>query len=521
VSAPAPPALSVVVPAFDEAAHVRGHLVRILHALARIGRPFEILLVDDGSRDATAAEAEAVAREDDRVVVLRHATNRGKGAALATGCARARGDLLAFLDADLEIAPEEIAPLLARMERDGADLAVGSKYVPGAVQRRPWRRLALSRVYLAVTSVLFRLPIRDTQTGLKLLRRDLAAKIVPAIVTTRWAWDVELLLLAHRLGARIVAGPVTVDFDGAGARIGLRGFLASGLDTARAFLRDRGLAAYGPALARARGTSRPGRPAPVAVVTGDDLGMSAGVDRGLVEAAAAGRLTAASWLADGPTAVDAAARVRAAAPDLDVGVHLDLAPRGVARFLLGSWLGVPSTRALRASVRAQIARARVLGLHPTHVDAHRHAFLWPRVYRACAAEARAQGLIGIRQPTPVGAWRCGAGGAGLCKGVLLAATGLGRRGIPHAYGLAAPAGIVDAAQVVRWARRGRWPRALLARPFEIVAHPSAGPDDVPYGERGVDRAADAATLAGLPGLLAARGVRLVAFPALPVPRRGR
>ena len=285
--------------------------------------------MDDGSRDATAAEAEAVAREDDRVVVLRHATNRGKGAALATGCARARGDVLAFLDADLEIAPEEIAPLLARMERDGADLAVGSKYVPGAVQRRPWHRLALSRVYLAVTSVLFRLPIRDTQTGLKLLRRDLASKIVPAIVTTRWAWDVELLLLAHRLGARIVAGPVTVDFDGAG-----RPHRAPRVPRLRARHRARlpprprpRRLRPGPRAGRAAPRA-PGGPRPVAVVTGDDLGMSAGVDRGLEEAAVAGRLTAASWLADGPDAPPRPRRAcRAAAPDLDVGVHLDLAPR--------------------------------------------------------------------------------------------------------------------------------------------------------------------------------------------------
>jgi hypothetical protein len=310
-----------------------------------------------------------------------------------------------------------------------------------------------------------------------------------------------------------------VDFDGVGARIGWRGFLASGLDTARTFLRDRGLAAYGPALARARGVRRPGRPAPVAVVTGDDLGMSAGVDRGVVEAAAARRLTSASLLAHGPTAADAVACLRRTVPDLDPGVHLDLAPDGVLPFLVGSLLGVPSTRDLRAAVRSQVRRARALGLRPTHLDAHRHAFLWPSVYRACAAEARAQGLVGIRQPTPVGALRCGAGPLGLAKGVFLAATGIGRRGIPHAYGLAAPAGIVDAAVVARWARRGRWPRALLSRPFEIVAHPATGPADVPASERGPDRDADAATLAGLPADLARMGVRAIGFPALRTPPR--
>src|SRR2546422_257013 len=138
------PALTVIVPAYEEAAHVRENLLAIATAVEALGRPFELLLVDDGSRDATAAEAEAAAR-----------------------------------------------------------------------------------VYHAVTAMLFRLPIRDTQTGLKILRRDVARAIVPAIRTRRYAWDIELLVLAHRAGARIVSGPVNVDFGRRGVRIGPAGFLAS------------------------------------------------------------------------------------------------------------------------------------------------------------------------------------------------------------------------------------------------------------------------------------------------------
>src|SRR5205085_7302861 len=102
--APTAPALSILVPAFDEAAHVREHLGRITAVMAASGRSFEVVLVDDGSRDATVAEAQAAAAADARIRVVRHERNEGKGAALATGCREARGDVLVFLDADPEIA---------------------------------------------------------------------------------------------------------------------------------------------------------------------------------------------------------------------------------------------------------------------------------------------------------------------------------------------------------------------------------------------------------------------------------
>ena len=502
--------LSVIVPAFDEAPHVRAHLARICAAMTALGRPFEVLLVDDGSRDATAAEADAAALTDPRIRVLRHARNEGKGAALASGCGGARGGVLVFLDADLEIAPEQVGPLLARLEADGADVAVGSKYAPGASQRRPLHRVLLSRLYLVVTSVLFRLPIADTQTGLKLLRREIARAVVPAIRTRRWAWDIELLVLAHRLGARIVSGPVAVDFLERGTRIGWRGFLASGVDTLATFVRDRGLGAYGaairkaraPARARARGVTPRGARVEI---TGDDLGLSPGVDAGLLDAACAGSLTAVSLLVDGPTAASAAAAWRARAPAARLGVHVDLAPGSLGRYLVRAGLGLTSPSSVRAAVRDQVARARSLGLSPAHVDAHRHAFFLPHVYRAFAAEAAALGIPRVRRPTPRGALRCGDGIAGFAKGLVLAFAGVFTRGVPRAYGLATTAGIADAAEVERWLARPRLPRALREGSLEIVAHPATRDDDVPASDRGLARRADAERLRTLPARLERRG----------------
>jgi dolichol-phosphate mannosyltransferase len=530
-ASPYAPQLSIVVPAFNEAGHVREHLRRITAVVESLGRPFEVILVDDGSRDATAAEADAAARDDARIAVVRHGANEGKGAALATGCRAARGDVLVFLDADLEIAPESIGPLLARMDADGAGVAVGSKYVEGSRERRPLWRAMLSRLYLAVTSVLFRLPIRDTQTGLKALRRDVADAVVPALRTRRWAWDVELLVLAHRVGARIVAVPVTVDFRRPGVRIGWRGFLDSGLDTLAVFLRDRGLAAYGRVAKTARraGRRRDSRAGPRVVVSGDDLGLSHSIDRGLLAAARDGRLSSVSFLVDGPTSESAAAALCAMRSPPDVGVHIDFAQGRLFRFLARSIAGLVSRRELRDVVRSAVASARSRGLSPSHVDAHRHAFFLPSTYLVVAHEARRLGIRSIRWPRPAGSLRCGAGLAGLVKGAVLSAAAFASRGSARAAGLACPDGIVDAAVATRWVRSGCWPRSLSRSVVEIVAHPIEGieghgdalDDELPVAERGLDRAADARALVELRDGFARLGVRALDFSTLGAARRPR
>jgi predicted glycoside hydrolase/deacetylase ChbG (UPF0249 family) len=508
------PEVTVVVPAWEEAPHVRGHLERIASALEGLGRPFEVVLVDDGSRDGTAEEARRAAAADPRVRVVSHERNLGKGAALATGCAEARGDVLVFLDADLEIAPEEVGPLLARMAAARADVAVASKWLPGAAQRRPLHRVLLSRAYQATTALLFRLPIRDTQTGLKAMRRSLAAALVPAIRARRWAWDLELLLLAHRAGARIAQAPVSVSFLERGTRIGLRGFLRSGVDTLATFARDRGLSAYGAAAAAARGRRPRPRRATALLWSGDDLGLSPSVDRGVVAALARGDLSSASFLADGPTAEAAAALLAREAPAADVGVHVDLARGGLLRFVAGTALGLVPGSAVRAEVRRQVALARSLGLEPSHADAHRHAFLAPAAYRAFAREARASGLRAVRRPVPAAGPRAGRGLAGLAKGLVLLAAGLATRGASRAAGVASPDGVVDAAEAERWAKAGRVPRAVRGRRVEVIAHPAEGPDDVPASERGIDRAAEAARLRGLAARLSALGARATDFRSL-------
>ena len=195
------PRLSLVFPVFDEEDNV-GPLLEAALALApRLASPFEIIVVDDGSRDRSAAIVEARCRSDPRVRLLRHPANRGYGAALRSGLRAARGELVFFTDADLQFDLAELATLLA--QADAFDLVVGYR----APRRDPWRRRALARGHRLVVRALFGLSVRDIDCAFKVFRRPVIEALplasIGAFVNT------ELLLRARRAGFRIREVPVT------------------------------------------------------------------------------------------------------------------------------------------------------------------------------------------------------------------------------------------------------------------------------------------------------------------------
>jgi glycosyltransferase involved in cell wall biosynthesis len=153
------------------------------------------------------------------------------------GAQLAHGDLVMFMDADLDVHPRQLAILHRALVDDGADVVIGSKLHRASQIAYPLRRRILSLGYYVLVRTLFRLPVHDTQTGLKLYRREVLERIVPRLLVKRFAHDLEALVNAHRLGFRIVEVPVVVTQERPFPRIGLADALLIVKDTAAIFYR--------------------------------------------------------------------------------------------------------------------------------------------------------------------------------------------------------------------------------------------------------------------------------------------
>ncbi len=204
-------AVSVIIPAYQEESGIVDALGRLLDVLDGTGRTYEILVVSDGSTDATARMARGV--RPSTIEVYEYVPNRGKGYALAVGVERTRYPLVVFIDGDLDLDPVVIPSYLALIESGDADGVVGSKVHPDSVVDYPWSRRMLSRVFRLLTRVFVGLDLGDTQTGLKAFRREILSDVVSECDSEGFAFDLELLCRLNDRGAKIVEAPVVLDYD--------------------------------------------------------------------------------------------------------------------------------------------------------------------------------------------------------------------------------------------------------------------------------------------------------------------
>jgi glycosyltransferase involved in cell wall biosynthesis len=229
--------ISVVIPAFNEAMLVTRCLRETVVALEDLGCAYEVILVDDGSDDGTLELARSVADAMPRVRAIGHEVNAGKGSALMRGAVSALGDLVLFVDADLEVHPNQLDLLYETMEFYDADVVIGSKLHPRAQVEVPRGRRTLTLGYYFLVRTLFRLPVHDTQTGLKLYKREVLLRVLPRLLVKRFAHDLELLVNAHRLGYKIVEAPVVVTRTRPFPRIGRIDVWHVAIDTAAIWYR--------------------------------------------------------------------------------------------------------------------------------------------------------------------------------------------------------------------------------------------------------------------------------------------
>ena len=226
--------ISVVVPAYDEAGRIQLCLREIAHALKDLD--YEIIVVDDGSQDATYQEIAVAAAENARIRPVRQASNQGKGAAVLLGLQHATGTMIAFLDADLDLHPGLLLSFIRTMHETKADVVIGSKMHPDSRLKYPWFRRITSIVYSRLIRFMFGLNLHDTQTGIKLFRADALHRVAQRLQVRRFAFDLELLVAINRFGYRIVEAPVVVSFQRAhGGRIGPLAIGHMLVDTLRVF----------------------------------------------------------------------------------------------------------------------------------------------------------------------------------------------------------------------------------------------------------------------------------------------
>jgi predicted glycoside hydrolase/deacetylase ChbG (UPF0249 family) len=370
--------ISFVYPIYNEIEN----LPRLLPETRRIAEglfpEYEVVLVDDGSKDGSGSFISQLAAEHSFVKALHHTRNRGLGAAIRTGLANATKDLVLYMDSDFPVAAEEAREALSLLTPE-VDMLIG--YRLGRAEGP--RREVMSWTYNRLIRWGFGLHVRDVNFAFKVIRRPLLARM--RLCSEGSFIDAEMLLEAQRLGARI--REVGLSYH---ARV-------AGVSTAasmRVVWRILG-EAWGYRASRGRHTSRP-----IAVIfNADDFGLCEAVNQGVAAAFDHGVVRSASILPTGE-AFEQAVELARARPRLDIGVHLSLTQtRPVSRpeeipsligkdgdflptwraFLSRYLRGGVRKREVERELRAQLERAQVAGLSISHLDGHQHLHMLPGI----------------------------------------------------------------------------------------------------------------------------------------------
>lgn len=206
------PDLSLILPAFNEGKTISLVIERTDSVAKKTGLRYELVVVDDGSVDNTRAEINGTARKNGHVRVAGYTNNLGKGFALKTGFFRSLGDLIIFLDSDTDINPDRVVDFVDALK--DADLVIASKKHPESRVDTCLSRRFLSCGFNILVRLLVGLDIKDTQAGLKAVRRSALRRVFPLLSVKRYAFDVELLAVSKLLGLKVVELPVNIKLKG-------------------------------------------------------------------------------------------------------------------------------------------------------------------------------------------------------------------------------------------------------------------------------------------------------------------
>lgn len=230
--------LSIIIPAYKQEKTIKKDLESIDRVLMQglKNYDYEIICVVDGEVDGTLKEVRKI--KSKKFKVFGYRDNKGKGYAVRYGMARAKGHLISFLDAGMDISPKGIMMLMAHMEWYNADVIVGSKRHPVSRVNYPLRRRIYSIGYHFMVKLLFGLPLTDTQSGIKIFKRKVVEKVLPRLLVRTYAMDIEMLSVAKYLGfGRIYEAPIEVRFGKRTSKIRWHTIFRMCLDTIAVFYR--------------------------------------------------------------------------------------------------------------------------------------------------------------------------------------------------------------------------------------------------------------------------------------------
>ncbi len=213
---------------------IEKNLDAAINSLNEITKDYEIILVDDGSINNCFEKAKNW--ENKKLKVVGYCRNKGKGSAIKYGFNFVGGDYVAFIDSGGDINPKQLKNFIEIMKKENADIVVGSKRHPNSKVHYPFFRRIMSRSYQILNNILFNLEVQDTQVGIKLFKKEALKKIMPKIAIKRFAFDLELLILASKYNFKIVDAPVTIKYK-FGSTINLFAVFYMLLDTMAIFYR--------------------------------------------------------------------------------------------------------------------------------------------------------------------------------------------------------------------------------------------------------------------------------------------
>jgi len=222
---------SILIPVHNEAKRIRRNLKEVKETLDNLGCNYEIVAIDDGSSDNSYQVLKELEKEIPQLIVSRSVQNFGKGRALKKAFKYASGDLIVWLDADLELHPFQIKTLYDIMVLDDADIVIGSKMHPNSKVNYPLTRKIISLGYYCIIRILFNLPCHDTQTGLKLFKRKVMEEVFPRILVKQFAFDLEVLVNAYHLGFKLAEAPIILENKRDYGRIGASSITTTFKDT--------------------------------------------------------------------------------------------------------------------------------------------------------------------------------------------------------------------------------------------------------------------------------------------------